>query len=73
METGIIRVVMVKEAGANYSNLVDAKVRLRATAAPLLNKYSQMISVRLLAPGLSAVKILEPAKGDPFQLASHPH
>ncbi len=67
-ETGIIRVVMVKEAGASYSNLVDAKVRIRATAAPLLNKNSQMISVRLLAPGLSVVKILEPAKGDPFQL-----
>ena len=67
METGIIRVVMVREAGSTYSNLVDAKVRLRATAAPLFNKYSQMISVRLLAPGLSAVKILEPAEGDPFQ------
>ncbi len=67
-DTGIVHVVMVKEPGANYSNLVDAKVRLRATAAPMLNKNSQMISVRLLAPGLSAVKILEPAKGDPFQL-----
>jgi len=33
-ETGIIRVVMVEEAGVSYSSLVDAKVRLRATAAP---------------------------------------
>ena len=49
MEGGIVPVVMVKEAGAGYSSLVDAKVRLRATAAPMFNKNSQMICVRLMA------------------------
>jgi diguanylate cyclase (GGDEF)-like protein len=37
-----------------------------------LNKNGQMFSTRLLAPGLSAFKILEPAKGDPFQLPMIP-
>ena len=67
MEGGIVGVVMVKEAGVPYSGLVDAKVRLRATPAPMLNKNSQIISVRLMCPGFSEVKILEPALGDPFQ------
>jgi diguanylate cyclase (GGDEF)-like protein len=68
MEGGIVTAVMVKEAGASYSGLVASKVRIRATAAPMFNKNSQMISARLLVPGLSAIKILEPARGDPFQL-----
>jgi len=68
MEGGIVTAVVVKEAGASYSGLVASKVRIRATAAPMFNKNSQMISARLLVPGLSAIKILEPARGDPFQL-----
>ena len=67
LEGGIVTGVMVKEAGASYSGLMASKVRIRATAAPLFNKNSQMISVRLMIPGLSSVRILKPAKGDPFQ------
>lgn len=67
MEGGIVRVVMVKQEGASYSNLVDAKVLIRATAAPVFNQNSQMISARLMVPGLPSIKILETPKGDPFQ------
>ncbi len=67
MEGGIVGVVMVKEEGVNYASLVDAKVRLRATAAPMLNKSGQIIAIRLMCPGFSMIKVLEPALGDPFQ------
>jgi diguanylate cyclase (GGDEF)-like protein len=66
MEGGIVGVVMVKEEGVSYSNLVDANVRLRATVAPMFNKSSQIIAIRLMCPGLSVVKVLKPALGDPF-------
>jgi diguanylate cyclase (GGDEF)-like protein len=67
MEDGVVTAVMLKEEGASYSGLVESRVRIRATAAPMFNKSNQMISVRLMIPGLSAVRILEPAKDDPFQ------
>lgn len=67
IEGGIVGVVMVKEEGVSYSSLVDAKVRLRATAAPMFNRSSQIIAIRLMCPGFSMIKILEPALGDPFQ------
>jgi diguanylate cyclase (GGDEF)-like protein len=67
MEGGIVGVVMVKEEGVSYSSLVDAKVRLRATAAPMLNKSNQIIAIRLMCPGFSMIKVLEPVLGDPFQ------
>jgi diguanylate cyclase (GGDEF)-like protein len=68
MPGGTATVVMVKEPGANYSALVDAKVRIRANAAPRFNTSLQMIGVRLMCPGLSAIKILEAAPDDPFKL-----
>jgi diguanylate cyclase (GGDEF)-like protein len=64
---GTISMTMPKEAGANYSALVDAKVRIRGNAAPTVNSDSQMIGVHLKVPGLSTVTVLEPAPADPFQ------
>ena len=67
MEEGTLSVMMVREAGATYSGLVDAKVRVHANAAPLFNPYGQMTGVRLMAPGLASVEVVEPARADPFQ------
>jgi diguanylate cyclase (GGDEF)-like protein len=67
MFDGTVSVTMPREAGADYASLVDAKVRIHADAAPTINGDSQMIGVHLMAPDLSAVKIVEPAPGDPFR------
>ncbi len=67
MEGGTVSVTMVTEPGATYSGLLDAKVRVRANAAPTINGTGQMIGVHLMAPNLSAVSVLEPAPTDPFQ------
>ena len=67
MFDGTVSVTMPREAGAVYSNLVDAKVEIHADAAPTINGDSQMIGVHLMAPNLSAVKIIEQAPGDPFK------
>jgi diguanylate cyclase (GGDEF)-like protein len=66
MQDGPVNVAMIREPGANYSSLVDAKVRLRADAAPTINANGQMIGVHLMAPNLSALQVIEPAPGDPF-------
>jgi diguanylate cyclase (GGDEF)-like protein len=64
---GIISMTMPKEAGANYSALIDAKVRIRGNAAPTVNSVSQLVGVHLKVPNLSTVTVVEPAPIDPFQ------
>jgi len=54
---------MVKNAGVNYSGLVDARVRIRANAAPTFNSRRQMISLRLMCPGLATIKMMEAMPG----------
>jgi diguanylate cyclase (GGDEF)-like protein len=73
MPEGEINVVMMREAGADYSSLVDAKVQIRGNAAPIFSRVKyQMVGARLMAPGLSAIKVLEPAPSDPFQQTATP-
>jgi len=67
MIDGTISAILPREAAATYSNLVDAKVRIRANAAPIINGDAQMIGVHLMVPNLSVVTIVEPAPGDPFR------
>lgn len=67
MIDGTVHLTMPREAGATYSNLVDAEVRVHANAAPTINLNSQMIGVHLMGPGLATVQIVEPAPGDPFK------
>lgn len=67
MPDGDINVLMLREAEADYSRLVDAKVRIRANSAPVFSRVKfQMVGARLMAPGLSSIKILEAAPSDPF-------
>ena len=66
LSDGPLPVLIIREPGATYSNLVDAQVRLDANAAPTMNTDGQMIGVHLQAPNLSALQVLEPASSDPF-------
>jgi len=68
MDGGTATILIVREAGAVYSGLVDAKVRVRANAGPTFNRTLQMIGVRLFCPGLSAITIVEAPQNDPFNL-----
>ena len=73
MSDGTTSILITKEAGVNYSRLVDAKVRIRGNASPLFDRRRrQMIGVRIQCPNLSAVEVLEPAPGDPFKLPVMP-
>jgi len=67
MADGAISVIMMAESGVDYIRLVDAKVRIHANVAPLLSRVKfQMIGARLMAPDLSALRVLEPAPLNPF-------
>jgi diguanylate cyclase (GGDEF)-like protein len=73
MPGGNVNVVMMREAGANYSSLVDAKVLVRGNAAPVFSRVKfQMAGARLMSPGLAAIKILDPSPGDPFNQPTVP-
>ena len=73
MPDGGINVLMMREASANYSSLVDARVLIRANAAPVFSRVKyEMVGTRLMAPGLAAIKVLEPAPSDPFNLPATP-
>ncbi len=66
MQDGPIAILMIKDPGVTYSNLVGALVRIDANAAPTMNADGQMIGIHLQAPNLSALQVLKPAPSDPF-------
>ena len=69
MPDGVISIIMVKEAGIDYSRLVDAKVRIQGNPGPLFDVgRRQMIAVNIHCPGLSAIQIEEAPPHDPFLL-----
>lgn len=69
MEDGPVMVTMVREAGAVYSGLVDAKLRIRGNAGAMFDvKRTHMIGIHLFCPNLSAVQVLKAPPGDPFKL-----
>jgi diguanylate cyclase (GGDEF)-like protein len=68
MADGPIVVVLMKTPGVNYSNLVDALVRIRANAAPSINSDNQIIGFHLQAPDLSTLRVIAHAPADPFAL-----
>ena len=73
MADGVISVLLQKEPGADYSRLVDARVRIRGNAGPLFDSSrTQMIGVRIQCPNLSAVEIVDPAPADPFKMQAIP-
>ena len=66
MQDGPIGIIMMKDPGVTYSNLVGAQVRIRGNAAPTMNADGQMIGIHMQAPNLSTLQVLVPAPSDPF-------
>jgi signal transduction histidine kinase/CheY-like chemotaxis protein len=67
-----ITAITVKEVGADYDSLVDAKVRLRGNQAPLFNPQGAMTGAYLLFPDRAQVTVEEPAAAHPFSLPIAP-
>jgi diguanylate cyclase (GGDEF)-like protein len=67
MTGGVVGVSMLREQGVDYNHLVDARILVHANAAPMFNRVDQIMGVRLMAPGLSAVQILEASQANPYQ------
>jgi signal transduction histidine kinase/DNA-binding response OmpR family regulator len=72
LDDGMIRATTVAEKGANYAGLVDAKILLRANAAPLFNRERQMVGTRLFFPAFAGIIVEEKAPVDPFALPIRP-
>jgi hypothetical protein len=73
MADGSIQIITVKEPGADYSGLVDARVRIRGNEGPLFDlSRRQMIGAHIHCPNLSAVEVLERPPEDPFKLPTIP-
>jgi signal transduction histidine kinase/ActR/RegA family two-component response regulator len=68
LSDGEITAGTVREKGADYDSLVDAKVSLRGSAAPLFNHLGQMTGSYLVFPDRTQVKVEEPAPAHPFTL-----
>ncbi len=69
MDDGPITVTMVREAGTDYSGLVDAKLRIRGSAGAMFDvKRTRMIGIHLFCPNLSAVQIVTAPPSDPLKL-----
>ena len=69
---GVCTATTVKQDGANYAGLSDAKVLIPGVAAPLVDNKRQMMGVRLLFPDFQAITVEEPAPLDPFALPLQP-
>jgi len=59
-------------AGPLPSTLVDAKVRLRGVCGAAFNTRNQRISVNLYVPSPDQIRVVEPARADPFSLPTLP-
>ena len=72
LSDGTVMASTVKEAGADYDSLVDAKVKLRGNQAPLFNHQGAMTGAYLLFPDRAGVTVVEPAPAHPFALPISP-
>ncbi len=72
LSDGIVTATTVKGVGDDYDSLVDAKIKLRANAAPLFNHQRQVTGAHMLFPDRSVVTIVEPAPAHPFALPVSP-
>jgi signal transduction histidine kinase/CheY-like chemotaxis protein len=63
---GNIAATTPREAGVDYTGLIDAEVLVHGSCAPMFNHQWQLTGVHLLFPGLAAVKVEKPALAHPF-------
>jgi signal transduction histidine kinase/HPt (histidine-containing phosphotransfer) domain-containing protein/ActR/RegA family two-component response regulator len=55
-----------------FAGLVDARVRVRGVAMPILSARGEVLRVKMLVPGVDAVVVEEPAPRDPYAAAPLP-
>jgi diguanylate cyclase (GGDEF)-like protein len=73
MDDGAIPILMGEGTVATYAGLVDARVRIRGNAGPLMDSNRRhMIGAHIHCPDLSAIEVLEPAPRDALKLAVVP-
>ncbi len=65
---GAVSITSVKQAGEDYSRLIDAKVRIHANVAPFFNAHLQIAGAHLFFPSMDQVAVEEPPPTDPFAL-----
>lgn len=66
--SGLISATTVREEGADYSKLIDARVRTFAVAASRFNKRRQLAGVHLFISSLRDISVLRYGSSDPFAL-----
>jgi len=72
LSDGTVLATTIKEVGADYDSLVDAKVRLRGNQAPLFNHQGAMTGTYLVFPDRAQVMVMEPPPAHPFSLPISP-
>jgi diguanylate cyclase (GGDEF)-like protein len=69
---GVFSATTIREDGADYRDLVDAKILVQGVACPLYDNKRRMLGVRLLFPGLKWLKVEERGSANPFALPIEP-
>jgi len=59
MPDGIFTVTTVREDGADYQSLIDAKVKVKGNVAPLFDSRSRLTAVHVLFAGMDELQIEE--------------
>ena len=66
MPDGILTVTTVRENGADYEGLIDARIRVIGNAAPLFDRRGRVTGVHILFAGLSNLHIEEKPRRNLF-------
>ncbi len=69
---GEMAATTVKEPGADYAKLIDAKVKIKGIAGSLFNRHNQIFGVQLLFPSLSTLTVEGAPPPSPFDLPLTP-
>jgi diguanylate cyclase (GGDEF)-like protein len=64
--------LMTQPGGKQFGPLIDARVRVRGTAGPVLNQRGQLIGTTVYAQTLKDIDVLHPAPADPFSVPIEP-
>jgi hypothetical protein len=67
LNDGDIAAITIREAGVDYTGLVDAKITLRGNASPVLNHKGQVTGAHIYFPGFQSIAIEQRPPADPFE------
>jgi diguanylate cyclase (GGDEF)-like protein len=66
LRDGTTTAMTVRNDGVDYSDLVDATIRLRGNAGTVFNNQRQMTGAHVLFPGLETLRVVQSAPASPF-------